>query len=183
MPNSTKNKAQINVCSEAWEILESLFKKSANTTNRVKSAKTGTQIGTSRLLQLKQKCIGKDSLNRPFAFLRLLCSNHYKVLWIWAMMIKVLGKSVNVNFVILVVGLGHCVKLFPQLCSATFCSLLLCIAVWRIYHLQVTLFWMSQAVLGILNILVRIRIRIPGPVPLTNGSESNSGSHFFLLRM
>jgi hypothetical protein len=39
-----------------------------------------------------------------------------------------------------------------------------------------------QLVLGIRDILVRIRIRIPGSVPLTNGSESgsNSGSDSFL---
>jgi hypothetical protein len=36
-----------------------------------------------------------------------------------------------------------------------------------------------NAVLGICDILVRIRIRIPGSVPLTNGSESYSGSDSF----
>jgi hypothetical protein len=46
------------------------------------------------------------------------------------------------------------------------------------------LFFLQGAVLGIRDILVRIRIR--GSVPLTNGSGSNSGSYFFLqvtLRM
>jgi hypothetical protein len=54
-----------------------------------------------------------------------------------------------------------------------------------ILHILYCTYWAGsegKAVLGILDILVRIRIqtRIPGSEPLTNGSGSNSGSESFL---